>query len=105
MYNKDELLHAIYEINEGKHTIQNCERLAAIYTVMDHLYPTGTLEGVSRDREPVAENQKIGSYGESDFLRAIKGKDQYKMWQLMDELMQTLLVINPRLYDSVMRKI
>ena len=104
MYNKDELLHAIYEINEGKHTIQNCERLAAIYTVMDHLYPP--LEGYSRDSEPVyAEQPQIGNYGTSEFLQAIKGKDQRDMWQLMDELMDTISVINPRLYDSVMRKI
>lgn len=107
MYTKDELLCGIYEIIQGKHTIQNCEKLAAIYTVMDHLYPTDTIEGVSKDSEPVviAEQPHIGNYGDTDFLRAIKGKNPYDMWQLMDELMQTLLVINPRLYDSVMRKV
>ena len=39
MFTKYELLDGVNEIMEGKHTIQNCERLAAIYTVLDHLYP------------------------------------------------------------------
>lgn len=104
MYTKDELLNGIYEVSQGKHTIQNCERLAAIYTVLDHLYPTNSLEGYSGDSGNDAEPQ-IGNYGNTEFMRAIAGKSQYEMWQLMDELMSTLSVINPRLYESVMRKI
>ena len=39
MFTKAELIDAINELEEGKHSIQNCSKLAAIYTVLDHLYP------------------------------------------------------------------
>ena len=44
-------------------------------------------------------------HGDSDFAKAIYGKDPDTMWAVMDELMTALQVVNPRLYDSVMRKI
>lgn len=105
MFAKDELLNGIYEISQGKHSIQNCEKLAAIYTVMDHLYPNNDiLGGYSRESAPIVEPQ-IGNYGNTEFLQAIQGKDARQIWHLMDELMSTISVINPRLYESVLRKI
>ena len=111
MFTKVELLDAINELAEGMHSIQNCEKLAAIYTVLDHLYPetspnydfeksySGAVSGA------VNAEQSIPNYGETEFLDAISGRDAKEMWLLMDELMTTLMVINPRLYDGVMRKI
>lgn len=107
MFTKVELIDAINELEQGKHSIQNCEKLAAIYTVLDHLYPDESSEfdrGYSGSAEPKAESI-VGDYGETEFLKAVKYQDSEEMWLLMDELMSTLLVVNPRLYDSVMRKI
>lgn len=47
----------------------------------------------------------IGEYGDSDFLRAVSGKDISAVLTVMDELMDTLRVVNIRVYDSVLRKI
>lgn len=111
MFTKAELLDAINDLEGGRHSIQNCEKLAAIYTVLDHLYPeecndkSNYFSNYSGALEPVSIESKIPGYGETDFLQAIKGKDAEGMWLLMDELMTTLAVINPRLYDGVMRKI
>lgn len=41
----------------------------------------------------------------SDFMQGVDGKDQQSAWAVMDELMDTLKVVNPQTYDSVMRKI
>lgn len=110
MFTKAELIDAINELEEGKHSIQNCEKLAAIYTVLDHLYPEEPKQeytlarGYSGEAEdPKAET--IPKYGDTDFLNAIVDRNADDMWLLMDELMTTLMVVNPRLYDSVMRKI
>lgn len=110
MFTKAELIDAINELEEGRHSIQNCEKLAAIYTVLDHLYPEEhrqeypLAKGYSGEAEdPKAET--IPKYGDTEFLNAISGQDPEDMWILMDELMTTLIVVNPRLYDSVMRKI
>lgn len=49
--------------------------------------------------------QTVGSYGDSDFLRAIEGKKPSTVWPIIDELMDTLAVVNARVYNSVMQKI
>ena len=49
--------------------------------------------------------ETLGLYGESDFLRAVAGIPASDAWAVMDELMDTLQVVNPRTYDSVMRKL
>ena len=102
MLTHSELTDAIDVLCAGKHTIQNCEKLAAIYTVRDHLYPSQPIEGgYSADNN----NNYVGLYGDTEFLTAISRKNPIDAWLLMDDLMQTLRAINPRLYDSVMRKI
>ena len=40
-----------------------------------------------------------------DFFQAISGRKSADMWAVMGELMDTLQAINPRLYNSVLRKI
>lgn len=107
MFTKAELIDAINELEEGRHSIQNCSKLAAIYTVLDHLYPP---EEPQIDRGYSGEMMApdtglVERYGDSEFLDAIYRRNSSDMWLLMDELMTTLSVINPRLYDGVMRKI
>ena len=41
----------------------------------------------------------------SEFFQAISGRKSAEMWAVMWELMDTLQAINPRLYNSVLRKI
>lgn len=88
MFSEQELKNFIAELSEGKHSYQNCERLAAVYTVMDHLHPKG-----------------IGDYGESEFLQSIIGKDEREVFYLLDELLQIVNAINPKLYNSFLAKI
>ena len=52
-----------------------------------------------------APDEAIGLYGESDFLSAIDGKNTKSVFLIMDELMSTMQVLQPRIYDSVMRRI
>lgn len=40
-----------------------------------------------------------------EFARAIDGREQSEILPVMDELMSTLNVIQPRLYDAVMNKL
>ena len=52
-----------------------------------------------------AEPATVGEYGDSEFLLAVAGKDPAKAWTVIDELMDTLALVNRKVYDSVMRKI
>ena len=97
MLSRRELESAIKTCEEGNNSYQNCEKLATLYTIYDHLYT-----------EPVNvtnEEETVGDYGVSDFLMAIRGRKADKMWSIMDEMMSTIHVTNPRLYDGVMRKV
>ena len=109
MYSQAELLTAIDDLQNCKHSIQNCAKLAALYTVLHSLYPTDS--GYSADPPKPQQGAKtlveflIDDYGETEFLKAIEGKDPKKIWLLMDDLMQTLYLINKPLYNSVLNKI
>lgn len=106
MYTQSELQDAIDELQKGSHTIQNCSKLASAYIVLDHISPSS---GYSTESKPVQTVEKtvdiVGDYGNTEFLGIIKGRNAPEMWLLMDELMSTLSVLNPRLYDSVIDKI
>lgn len=52
-----------------------------------------------------AAPEPTGRYGDSEFLREIEGRDMEGVLQVMDDLMDTLQVANPRVYNGVMRKI
>ena len=104
MFTQAELIDAINEIEGGKHTIQNCEKLAAIYTVLDHLYnkEIPLNRGYSQDNKVETE---IGSYGKSEFLSMISGKPSRDVWLLVDELVEALHVLNPRLLSNFLNKV
>lgn len=103
MFTEAELVDAINQINEGKHSIQNCERLAAIYTVLDHLYGIQKpMVGVSHDNKIESE---VGLYGKSEFLELVAGKPAKEAWLLMDELVEAITVLNPRLMNNFFEKL
>ena len=108
MFTREELIDAINELEGGRHSIQNCERLAAIYTVLDHLYePTEDIKpdfGYSYDNRVEAESI-IGSYGNSEFLKKISGKPSRDVWRLINELVEAVSVFNPRLMSNFITKL
>ena len=99
MISKNELLQAIASCESAPVSYQNCEKLATFYLIYDHLYA----EQAKNDEKAVGA--KIQASGKSDFLRAVDGANAEKVWEIMDELMQTLQVLQPRLYDGVMRRL
>lgn len=99
-----EIDKAIAEHERGDATYSNCERLAWLYIVRDHLAED---RGAHREESPKENHSQthIEANEISDFLKAVKGKDERKIFTIMDELMQTIHVIQPRVYDAVMLKI
>lgn len=84
----------------------NYAKLADLYIIRDRM--EGNAEkplAYERSYSAVPAAVSAGITGDSDFLRTVSNKDQQKAWDIMDELMDTLKVVNQRTYDSVMRKI
>ena len=102
MITEQDLINAIAECKGVRNPDSStCIKLAAFYTIYDHLYPnTETKEVVTSKIEPT-----IGDYGDSEFLQAVKGKKADVIWEIMDELVDTVQLINPKLYDGLMRQL
>lgn len=48
---------------------------------------------------------KINVKGDSDFLKMVNGKDQEKVFLVIDELMETIKILHPRMFNSVIDRI
>lgn len=105
MLTKKELQNAIDQFESAPMTYQNCEKLATFYALYDHMYGERVPQEENYSRKERADETKIKVSGTSEFLRLINGKSSEKVWQVMDELMETIQITSPRLYNGVIRKI
>lgn len=83
--------------------------LSALYSIRDRLrgdvQSTSQQQAVAYSEAAAPVSEPLNQYGDSDFLRTVAGKDPATVWPVMDELMETLQVINVRLYESAMWKL
>lgn len=94
MINPDELDKEILMLEKKDTTYSNCERLAWLYIVRDHVTGQHTAQPTPLSVDP-----------SSEFLQAVDGKDSVAVFAVMDDLMDTIRVTAPRAYDSVMRRV
>lgn len=101
MIKEQDILDAIAECQGERNPNANtCRNLAAFYTILDHMNGNNTIS------EPIPKLDENYSYDSgSDFYLAIRQKSMDEIMALFDELMETIQVVNPRLYTSVMKKL
>lgn len=92
MIDENELLEAMDECEKAPLTGSKCEKLACLYVIYDHLF------GVKK-----TEKKTINKV--TPFLTAISGKDITEVLEVVDELMDGLSVIQPKLYEAFLSKI
>ena len=105
MLDRKEIDLEIARLEYGESSYPAYAKLATLYTIKNQMD-----QGKRPETEPVSyaaapEPAYTGRYGESEFLREIEGRDQEDVFHIMDDLMDTLQVANPRVYNGVMRKI
>lgn len=113
MISESELLNIIEGFERDCKTLDDCEKLAVYYTVYDHLFGKGDnyreeyRQGYSMRMEEFQDEEKKISVPTvtSDFLRAVEGMDTRRFWGVIDELVSTIEVINPRLYEGLMKRL
>ena len=105
MITEQELREAIAECQGQRNpNSSTCMKLAAFYTILDH----------TKNKEE--NEQELQSYSfalpptftydsGTEFSEKIHDMNIDDVLAVMDELMTTLLVVNPRLYAGVMRKL
>ena len=104
MISKYDLESAIAECQGKKNPdARTCIMLAAFYTIRNEMFGEEKQAEYSYAPAPVRNVIEIDS--DSEFARAIDGKEQKDVMPLIDELMTTVRIIQPRLYDIVMGKL
>ena len=76
----------------GETTYAQCERLAWLYVVRDHLLPE-------------AEDRRTQRLGGSEFLEACSNVSYPALMQVLDEHMSAIRAVFPKEYESVMARI
>lgn len=112
MITEKDLQEAIAECQGQRNpTSTTCIKLAAFLIIKRELYP-------EQDPEPFNEPPPVYSYANqpepaetitydsgTEFSRLVDGQPMEDVLSVIDELMDVLHTINPRLYDGVMRKL
>lgn len=79
-----------------------CIKLAAFYTIKQQMFGKNEPQAYSYDPAP---DSTVEISSDSEFARLINGKKQTDVWPVIDELMQTLAVVQPKVYEAVLRKL
>lgn len=109
MITEQDLKEAIAECQGELHPNANtCIKLAAFLTIRNELYgePDRRIDpAYSLSAGPATDVHTIEYSGVSEFAQAISGREPAQVWPVIDELMGTLQIMNPRLYDAVMGRL
>lgn len=102
MITEQDLREAIAEC-EGtpKPNANTCIKLAAYYTILENMKADAVRPLASAVQSPGYSYSASGS----EFSKAVQVKGADKVLPIIDELMDALMVLNPGLYHSVLRKI
>ena len=102
MIREEDLLDAIAECQGRRNpNASTCMKLASYYIIQDHIKQEAPMPAYSFAPPPTNATYDSGT----DFSERIKDMDVNDVLAVIDELMSTLLLVNPRLYDGVMRKL
>lgn len=102
MIRVEDLQEAIAECQGQRNpNAQTCIKLAAYYTILDHLTGQKTPQ-VSVI--PVSESGYSYS-SETEFSEAIRGRKAEDIMPVMDELMSALSILQPKLYRATLQKL
>ena len=110
MITEQDLLAAIAECQgERKPTAGTCIKLAAYYTIKDHLFPDARkpepLASYSYAAPPDQKPYEISLNSGTEFARVVEGRSPDEIMPLMDEAMSLLASVYPACYDAIMRKL
>ena len=104
MIKENDLIEAIAECQGERNPNANtCIKLAAYYTILREIREAPEAERMPEQEysyDPPPEYESGTEFGQ-----IIAGKDLNAVMAVVDEIMETLKVFSPRLYDAAMRKL
>ena len=104
MITKKDLESAIAECQGRRNPdAKTCIMLAAFYTIKREMFEEEKKDEYSYAPAPVRNTIEMNS--DSEFARAVDGREIDEILPIIDELMDTLRILQPRLYDAVMMRL
>lgn len=107
MLDEKEIAAEIARLEYVESSYSNYSKLADLYVIknqMEHI-PAATMNPDTGYSYAPPSDQTVGVYGDSEFMQAVAGRSTSDVFKIMDDLMDTLKVVNHRAYISVLRKI
>lgn len=102
---EQDLREAIAECQGTRNPNANtCIKLAAYYTILNNLNENQVNKEIPAPIYSFASDYDI-SYSDSQFSQMAMDKGIKKVFPIIDEAMDALSVLNPKLYNSILRKI
>ena len=114
MITEKEVAQAIEQCMQEPVTGNKRAVLADLIIIQDYLFgePTRAQEDPrpmpmqSYSAPPMEQVETyVETNGDSEFLKAVDGRKAERVWKLMDELMEAVKILHPRMYDRVIEKI
>lgn len=103
-----EIRKEIARLEYEEASYDNYAKLATLYTIRAEMAKPDMPEEQATPARVTARSYSadtVGTYGDSDFLRTVANKQPESAWTIMDELVESLRVMQPRTYEAVMREI
>lgn len=114
MITEQDLQGAIAEcLGQRDPNANTCIKLAAYYTIQHELFGDSKQPVVPQipqmpvySRAGPAEEPEtyVDFISDSEFSRMVNGMESRQAWAIVDELVETIRVLNPRLYNGLIRK-
>lgn len=105
MITEQDLKEAIAECQGARNPNANtCIKLAAYYTILNNLNENQVNKEIPPAPYSFASGPEI-SYSDSQFSQMTIDKGMDKVFPIIDEAMDALSVLNPKFYESILRKI
>lgn len=115
MITEKDVLNAIDQCMEDPITGNKRAALAQLFIIQDHLFgePTRAQEAPqpmsmqSYSAPQTLEQVEIyvETNGDSEFLKAVDGRKAERVWKLMDELVEAVKILHPRMYTTFIDKV
>lgn len=111
MITEREVLQAIDECMKEPITGNKRAALADLFIIRDHLFgePMQEPEPIPAQSFSAPPMEQVETYieidGDSEFLKAVDGRRSDKVWRLVDELVEAIKILHPRMYSTFIDKI
>ena len=106
MITRHDLDAAIAEcMGEREPNANTCIKMAAYYTIRQNLYPETAQNDALPTYSFAANSDTVHIDSDTEFARAVEGLPHDKIWALVDELVETVRILQPRVYAALLRKI